>query len=60
MSMPTGREVSLYVRAADLELWQRAVDYAAAHRMPVSGLVLVALERYLADRPTANRDDRAP
>jgi hypothetical protein len=42
-----GRQVSIYVRADDLELWRRAEAYARERRMPTSGLVMLALERYL-------------
>lgn len=42
----------IYVRAEDQPLWDWAVDYARARRMPVSGLVMSALEVYreLAER----------
>lgn len=30
----------VYVRDEDAELWQWAVDYARARRMPVSGLIM--------------------
>lgn len=48
-----GKQVSIYIRASDLDLWRRVEAYAAEHRMPVSGLVLAALEQYLTrpDRP---------
>ncbi|HEX2362888.1 MAG TPA: hypothetical protein VHI11_12515 [Jiangellaceae bacterium] len=44
-----GKQVSVYVRDEDAELWQRAERYARARRMPVSGLVMAALEQYLRD-----------
>jgi len=44
-----GKATAIYVREADLPLWARAERYARAHRMPVSGLVLAALESYLAE-----------
>ncbi len=40
---------AVYVRDEDVELWARAERYAKARRMPVSGLVMAALEAYLAD-----------
>ncbi len=40
---------TIYVRQDDVELWARAERYAKARRMPVSGLVMAALETYLAD-----------
>lgn len=45
-----GKQVSVYVRDDDLELWERAEKYARRHRMPISGLVMAALEAYLADQ----------
>lgn len=42
-----GMHKSLYVKDEDIELWQRAEEYARKRRMPVSGLVMAALERYL-------------
>ena len=36
----------IYVRAEDEPLWDWAVAYARAHRMPVSGLILNALQAY--------------
>lgn len=39
--------VNLYVRPEDRELWERAKTYAHHHRMPVSGLVMIALAQYL-------------
>ena len=40
---------TIYVREDDVDLWARAERYAKARRMPVSGLVMAALEAYLAD-----------
>jgi hypothetical protein len=52
VSNKVGRHKSIYVRASDLELWQRAESYANERRMTTSGLVMLALERYLsADAP---------
>lgn len=42
-----GKQVSVYIRDEDLDLWRRVEEYARRHRMPVSGLVLTALEQYL-------------
>jgi hypothetical protein len=42
--------VSVYIRAQDLPLWQRAERYARTRRMPMSGLVMAALERYLTEQ----------
>jgi hypothetical protein len=36
----------IYVREDDAELWEWAVAYAKSKRMPVSGLVMNALEAY--------------
>jgi hypothetical protein len=41
---------TIYVRQEDQEIWDRAVAYAKAHRMPVSGLIMAALEEYLTDQ----------
>jgi hypothetical protein len=43
-----GKQVSVYVRDEDANLWERAERYAKSRRMPVSGLVMAALETYLA------------
>jgi hypothetical protein len=40
---------SIYVRAEDDDLWQWAQAYARAHRMPVSALIMLALERLRED-----------
>jgi hypothetical protein len=48
VSETVGRQVAIYVRADDLELWRRAEAYARDHRMPTSGLVMLALEQYLS------------
>ncbi|WP_158299890.1 hypothetical protein [Glycomyces paridis] len=50
-----GKQVSIYIRADDLELWRRAEAYARERRMPTSGLVMLALERYLAEQERAQR-----
>lgn len=42
-----GKQVSVYVRDDDLALWERAEEHARKRRMPVSGLILTALEEYL-------------
>ncbi|GAA2159528.1 hypothetical protein [Glycomyces lechevalierae] len=49
---------TIYVRAAELELWRRAEAYARERRMTTSGLVMAALERYLdAESPKPDKDD---
>ena len=45
-----GRQVSVYVRDADSELWARAERYARRRRLPMSALVMAALEAYLDDQ----------
>jgi hypothetical protein len=58
VSENVGRQVAIYVRADDLELWRRAEAYARQRRMPTSGLVMLALERYLnAEDAEADEDD---
>jgi hypothetical protein len=52
-----GKQVSVYVRDADLPLWERAERYARRRRMPVSGLIMAALEAYLAE-PDSGQPDR--
>jgi hypothetical protein len=44
-TFPVGDKV-IYVREDDAELWEWAVAYARSKRMPVSGLVMNALEAY--------------
>lgn len=47
---------TIYVRAADLKLWRRAEAFARERRMTTSGLVMLALERYL-DAEEASKGD---
>jgi hypothetical protein len=47
------------VRAADVELWRRAEAYARERRMTTSGLVMVALERYLNEVQPERGEDAA-
>jgi hypothetical protein len=51
-----GATRNIYVREADAELWARAEEFARRRRMPMSGLVMAALEWYLTERPVAERD----
>lgn len=44
-----GSQRSVYIRDEDAAIWERAERFAKRRRMPMSGLVLAALERYLAD-----------
>jgi hypothetical protein len=43
-----GKQVSVYVRDEDLDLWERAERYARKRRLAVSALIMTALEHYLA------------
>jgi hypothetical protein len=43
-----GKASAVYVRDGDLALWARAEAYARRKRMPMSGLIMTALEEYLA------------
>lgn len=52
-----GRATAIYIREDDQELWERVVAYARTRRMPVSGLVMLALERFLAEEEHED-DDR--
>jgi hypothetical protein len=45
-----GRQVSVYVRDEDADLWAQAEQYARMRRLSMSALVLTALEQYLAGR----------
>lgn len=45
-----GMHKAVYVRDEDVELWERAERYARARRMPVSALIMNALQAYL-DEP---------
>lgn len=45
-----GMTKAIYVREEDVELWERAERWARARRMPMSGLIMTALERFL-DNP---------
>jgi hypothetical protein len=57
-SEAVGKQVSIYIRADDLDLWRRAEAYARERRMPTSGLVMLALERYLrAEDSEARKGD---
>jgi hypothetical protein len=40
---------TIYVRADDAALWERAEAYAAARRLSMSALIMTALEQFLAD-----------
>lgn len=42
-----GRVAGIYVRAADEDLWRRVEEFARKRRMPISGVVMLAVERYL-------------
>jgi hypothetical protein len=50
-----GMHKAVYVRDEDVALWERAERYARARRMPISGLVLAALEAYLANEADEKR-----
>jgi len=43
-----GKATAVYIRDSDRELFERAERYARARRMPMSGLIMAALEEYLA------------
>lgn len=52
-----GKATAIYIREGDLPLWERVERYARERRMPVSGLVMLAVEEYLARHDQAS-DDR--
>lgn len=39
----------VYIREQDVELWERAARYAEAQRLSMGGLIMFALEAYLAE-----------
>jgi hypothetical protein len=45
-----GKQVSVYVRDDDADVWARAELYAKARRLTMSALVMTALERYLKEQ----------
>jgi hypothetical protein len=47
-SVVMGMHKAVYVRDEDVDLWERAERYAKARRLPMSALVMTALERFLA------------
>lgn len=53
-----GKAVAVYVREEDLPLWERAERYARERRMPVSGVVLLAVERFLDEEDPPARPRR--
>ena len=46
---------AIYVRDADADLWARADAYAKARRLPMSALIMNALERYLDESADDDR-----
>ena len=52
-ALSMGKQVSVYVRDEDVELWERAERFAKARRLPMSALVMTALESYLAEHDDA-------
>lgn len=44
-----GSQTTVYIRDDDQELWARAEKFARARRVPMSGLIMLALQRYLDD-----------
>jgi hypothetical protein len=58
--MRRSKQFAVYIRGADKELWRRAEDYARRRRMPVSGLVMTAIEAHARtaqpclDQPTVS------
>jgi hypothetical protein len=56
-ALAVGGKRTVYVRDEDAELWARAEAYARARRLPMSALIMTALEAYLSgdgtdrDRP---------
>lgn len=46
---------TVYVRSEDAALWERAEAYARARRMPMSGLIMTALQAYLDGQGSKDR-----
>jgi hypothetical protein len=55
--MPKVPQKTIYVREEDVELWERAVAYAKARRLPVSSLLMNALQEYFERREAGRQDD---
>lgn len=53
-----GKVVAVYVRDRDLPLAEQAERYARQYRMTLSGLYLLALERYLAENDPVPKKKR--
>lgn len=53
--MTKGGQVSVYVRAEDRPLWERAEEHARKRRLSMSALVMTALEEYLERHETAEK-----
>lgn len=43
----SGDQTTIYIREEDRDLWRRAQEFARARRVPMSGLVMLALAEYL-------------
>ncbi|PSL01555.1 hypothetical protein CLV30_11343 [Haloactinopolyspora alba] len=54
--MPKVPQKTIYVREEDVPLWDWAMAHAKQHRMPISGLLMTALEHY-RQAVEAPRDD---
>lgn len=55
--MPKVPQKTIYVREEDVELWEHAVAYAKARRLPVSSLLMNALQEYFERRGDRQPDD---
>lgn len=53
-----GKATAIYIRESDLSLWARVERYARKHRMPVSGVVMLAVEEFLARHDPEPEDTR--
>jgi hypothetical protein len=49
ISIMVGKKKTIYVTGRDADLWDRAATYARDNRLSMSALLLMALERFLAD-----------
>jgi predicted RNA-binding protein YlxR (DUF448 family) len=50
---PKGGQRGIYVRGSDVELWQRAEQFAKSRRLTMSATIMMALERLLDQEGSA-------
>ena len=55
--MMSSVQKSIYIREDDSDLWNRATAYAQRRRIPMSSLIMNALEEYLERRRIEGTED---